>query len=158
MFRSTNVSIISLTIIFIYLVSLLRLKKAPKMKQKSRLTIAVKSLLLAAFVLFFTGCEYDYVEPDNVPIDTQISFSGDMVPIFNSSCNFSGCHSSGAVPPDLTPGGAYASLFANNMIDTENPTGSLLYTSMKSGSMKKYATPDKTKIVLAWIEQGGLNN
>lgn len=141
-----------------YLVSLLRLKKVTKMKQKSRFTIAATSLLLAVFVLLFTGCEYDYVEPDNAPITTKVSFSGDVMPIFNSSCNFSGCHSAGSVPPDLTPGGAYESLFANNMVDTENPSGSTLYTTMNSGSMKKYSTPDKTKIILAWIEQGALNN
>ncbi len=141
-----------------YLVSLLCLKKATKMKQKSRFTIAAISLLLAAFVLLFTGCEYDYVEPDNAPILTKVSFSGDILPIFNSSCNFSGCHSAGAVSPDLTSGNAYESLFANDMVDTENPAGSLLYTSMNSGSMKKYSTPDQTKLILAWINQGGLNN
>ena len=158
MFCSTNVSTIRLAIIYMNFVSLYRLMKTTKMKQKSRFTIAAISLLLAAFVLLFTGCEYDYVEPDNAPIVTKVSFSGDVVPIFNSSCNFSGCHSAGAVPPDLTPGGAYESLFANNMVDTENPTGSILYTSMNNGSMKKYSTPDKTKIILAWIEQGALDN
>jgi hypothetical protein len=128
------------------------------MKQKSRSTIAAISLLLAAFVLLFSGCEYDYVEPDNVPIVTKVSFSGDVVPIFNSSCNFSGCHSAGAVSPDLTPDNAYQSLLTNDMVNTENPGSSELYTSMNNGSMKKYSTPDKTKIILAWIEQGALDN
>ena len=128
------------------------------MKQKSRFTHTALSLILAAFVLLFAGCEYDYVEPDNAPIVTKVSFSGDVMPIFNSSCNFSGCHSAGAVLPDLTPGGAYASLFANNMVDAENPAGSKLYATMNSGSMKKYSNPDKTKIILAWITQGALDN
>lgn len=128
------------------------------MKQKSKFTLTALSLLLTAFVLLFTGCEYDYVEPDNAPVVTKVSFSGDVVPIFNSSCNFSGCHSAGAVPPDLTPGNAYASLFANNMVDIGNPSGSLLYSTMNSGSMKKYSTPDKNKMILAWITQGGLDN
>ena len=140
------------------LVSLQCLKKSTNMKQKSKFTLTAISLLLAAFALLFTGCEYDYVEPDNAPIVTKVSFSSDIVPIFNSSCNFSGCHSAGAVPPDLTPGGAYESLFANDMVDMENPTDSELYTTMNSGSMKKYSTPDKTKIVLAWITQGALDN
>lgn len=147
-----------MAIIFKYLVSLLCLKKATKMKQKSRFTIAAISLLLTAFVLLFTGCEYEYVEPDNVPILTNVSFSGDVVPIFNSSCSFSGCHSVGAVLPDLTPDNAYESLFTNNMVDAEDPAGSILYTTMNNGSMKKYASTEKTKIILAWIEQGGLNN
>ena len=128
------------------------------MKQKSTITFAAISLSLAVFLLLFTGCEYDYVEPDNAPIVTKISFSGDVVPIFNNSCNFSGCHSAGAVPPDLTPGRAYESLFANNMVDSENPASSVLYSTMNSGSMKKYSTPDKTKIILAWITQGALDN
>ena len=128
------------------------------MKQQSRFTFTALSLLMATFVLFFTGCEYDYVEPDNAPITTNVSFSGDVVPIFNSSCNFSGCHSTGAVAPDLTPGNGKKSLFDNNMVDIENPAASKLYTVMNSGSMKKYSTPDKTKIILAWINQGALDN
>ncbi len=129
-----------------------------KMKQKSRFTHIVLSLLMAVFVLLFTGCEYDYVEPDNAPIVTKVSFSGEVLPIFNNSCNFSGCHSAGAVSPDLTPGNAYESLFANNMVDKENPAESELYNTINKGSMKKYSTPDKTKIILAWITQGALDN
>lgn len=128
------------------------------MEQKSRFTHTTLSLFLAAFILLFTSCEYDYVEPDNAPIAAKVSFSGDVVPIFNSSCNFSGCHSAGAVSPDLAPGNAYASLFANDMVNIEKPADSKLYTTMNSGSMKKYSTPDKTKMVLAWITQGGLDN
>lgn len=128
------------------------------MRQKSRFTRTVLSLFLAVFVLPFAGCEYDYVEPDNAPIDTQVSFSGDVVPIFNSSCNFSGCHSAGAVSPDLTPANAYKSLFDEDMIDKKNPANSELYTEVNKGSMKKYSTPDKNKIILAWITQGALDN
>ncbi len=158
MFPYTNISIIRLAFISIYLVSLQCLKKTKTMKQKSRFIHTVLSLSLAAFVLIFTGCEYDYVEPDNEPIATKVSFSADVVPIFNSSCNFSGCHSAGAVSPDLTPGNAYASLFSTNMIDKENPAGSELYSAINKGSMKKYSTPDKTKLILAWISQGALDN
>ena len=128
------------------------------MKQKSRIIHTVLSLLLAAFVLPFAGCEYDYVEPDSAPIVTKVSFSGDVVPIFNSSCNFSGCHSAGAVSPDLTPANAYKSLFAEDMIDKENPAESELYSTINKGSMKKYSTPDKNKIILTWITQGALDN
>ena len=128
------------------------------MEKRSRFTAGTIGIALAASTLLFSGCEYDYAEPDLTPITTEVSFAADVVPIFNNSCNFSGCHSAGATLPDLTPNGAYESLLDNNMIDTENPANSELYKSMNSGSMKKYSTPEETKIIFAWIEQGALEN
>ncbi|MDD3742600.1 MAG: hypothetical protein PHX54_03145 [Lentimicrobiaceae bacterium] len=105
-----------------------------------------------------SGCEYEFIEFDDSPILEEVSFKDDVIPIFNSSCGFSGCHVTGAVPPDLTAENAYQSLMKLNMVSANEPANSLLYTSMASGSMKKYSTPDQTRIIRAWIEQGAKNN
>jgi hypothetical protein len=115
-------------------------------------------LFSTLFLLVLGGCEYEVVEPDRTPVTEEVLFSGKIIPIFNASCNFSGCHSAGAVPPDLTPAGAYASLMGLNQIDTVNPANSILYKSMTTGSMKNYSNADQAKLILAWIEQGAKNN
>lgn len=124
-----------------------------KTTKKTRLSIAGLAL-----IALLSGCEYDYIQPDNAPITTEVKFSSDIIPIFETSCNMSGCHSAGATPPDLSPANAYTDLFQTAMIDTITPTNSVLYTSMHSGSMKKYSTPTQTQTILAWIEQGAKNN
>ncbi len=106
---------------------------------------------------FLTGCEYEYVVPDNTPPPTVISFATDIMPIFNASCNLSGCHAAGAFEPDLSPANAYASL-QNGYINTADPSTSLIYTAMATGSMKSFTTTGNANLVRAWIEKGALNN
>lgn len=127
-----------------------------KMKRKPGIFTFALWLLLAG--IGFSGCDYEFIEFDETPITTEVSFKNDVVPVFNVSCGFSGCHAAGAVPPELTPERAYQSLFSNNMVVANEPANSLLYTSMASGSMKKYSTPEQTRLIRAWIEQGALNN
>lgn len=121
-----------------------------------------KSLLLAmltaSFLAIMTGCEYEVVEPDRTPITEEIKFSEKIIPIFNASCNNSGCHAAGAFLPDLSPANAYASLISENQINTENPASSALYISVTTGSMKSFSTAEQAKLILAWIEQGAKNN
>lgn len=112
--------------------------------------------MLVAFMV--ASCEYESVEPVEVDPDTELSFKDDIIPIFNESCNSSGCHATGDWAPDLTPENAYESLFANGHVDTVTPENSVLYESMNSGSMKTYSTPEDTQIILTWIEQGAKDN
>lgn len=119
-------------------------------------TIAIAAIAIMALL---SGCEYEFVEPERVPVPTEeISFATDIMPIFNSSCNMSGCHAAGAFSPDLSPSNAYNSLTQNNLIDQNTPSNSLIYTSVSSGSMKSFATATDASIILAWIQQGAKNN
>ncbi len=106
----------------------------------------------------FTSCEYEWIQPEKKPISETLSFSADIIPIFNGGCNAQGCHSPGDTPPDLSAGNAYGALFDGAFIDTVTPEASLLYTTMKSGSMKFYTNPGDEAIVLEWIRQGAMNN
>ena len=120
----------------------------------------IKNILLLLFLGIFlnTACDYAYVEPEVTPLPDVISFSTHIVPIFNSSCNMSGCHNSGGFAPDLTPANAYNDLFAENLIDTINPANSGLYTKINGGSMTSYSTPSNNSFILLWIQQGAKNN
>lgn len=124
-----------------------------KSKKVTRLALA------GAFAMtLLSGCEYDYVvEPTPEPITTELKFSSDIIPIFNESC-LGPCHSQGSIPPDLSPENAYNSLVEGNMIDSEDAANSLIYTVIKSGSMKMYAKTGDAEKILAWIEQGAKNN
>ncbi|MDZ7777133.1 MAG: hypothetical protein U5L09_16725 [Bacteroidales bacterium] len=113
-------------------------------------------MMLIAFMV--ASCEYESVAPVEIDPDTELSFKNDIIPIFNESCNSSGCHATGDWTPDLTPENAYEALFAGDFIDTTSPANSDLYESMNSGSMKIYSTPEAMASILQWIEQGAKNN
>jgi hypothetical protein len=126
-------------------------------KLNTKLTSAI-AMVAIAFMTFLTGCEYEFVEPEFIPPPTDtVSFANDVMPIFNASCNMSGCHAAGAFEPDLSPANAYTNL-QNGFINTATPSSSLIYTSMATGSMKSFTTAAEASIVLGWIQQGALNN
>lgn len=126
-------------------------------KLNSRFTPAIAIAALALMALL-SGCEYEFVEPEKVPVVTQVSFATDVIPIFNASCNMSGCHSAGGTSPDLSPANAYNSLSQGGLIDTANPAGSEIYVVITTGSMKSFATPTQANMILTWIQKGALNN
>ncbi len=118
-----------------------------------------KTVLLFAFAGFILcSCEYEWIQPEKQPIPDNVSFSGDIMPIFNNGCNTNVCHGAGGTAPDLSEGNAYNALIDGSYVDTDTPEASILYTTMKSGTMKPYTTPGDEEIVLGWIQQGALNN
>ncbi|MFC2107774.1 hypothetical protein ACFLRY_05520 [Bacteroidota bacterium] len=114
--------------------------------------------LLATCLLFMVSCEYEWIEPDLPPIPNDVSFQNNIMPIFDKSCNMGGCHDAGAFDPDLSAANAYNNLIDGALVDTAAPDASILYTTLKSGSMKTYAEPGDAEIILAWIKQGAKNN
>lgn len=119
---------------------------------------ALMLFALAAFLL--CSCEYEWIEPEKVNIPDNVSFTNDVMPIFNNGCNTSVCHGAGASNPDLSEGNAYNALVNGGYVDTETPDASRIYTSMISGgSMQSYVqNPADAEIILAWIKQGAENN
>lgn len=86
------------------------------------------------------------------------SFATDIIPVFNASCNMSGCHSAGHTVVDLSPENAYASLFAKGMIDLSTPENSKLYTKLLSGTHDGRSTSAQQALILQWISEGALDN
>jgi len=122
-------------------------------------------LIFAMVVSFFTACEYDFIEPIKptpiVPPGDTISFSLNIVPIWNNGNNCTSCHNTGGQAPDLTPSAAYNSIISMGLIDQANPANSIIYLhpspSTSGHSWKKY-TIDEAAAILEWIEDGAKNN
>jgi hypothetical protein len=105
------------------------------------------------------SCQYDWLDPIDPVIPDVVSYSADIQPIFDNSCNSSGCHSTGGVSPDLTPANSYNDLMAKGMVNVSAPESSRLYTkSATGGSMNKYCQPGDPDLILKWIQDGALNN
>jgi hypothetical protein len=125
--------------------------------------ILIALILLCGTVFFLAGCYKDKTVITDAPeITRTVSFSQDIIPIFNTSCNVSGCHSSGGQTPNLTEANAFNALTIGNYYDKNNPENSLLYLKVSgkkgtpmpvSGVHKDYAA-----LILAWIKQGANNN
>lgn len=129
------------------------------MKMK-KLLITLMILVLGLFI--FTACEYETIEYEKIVIQPgdSVSFSLDIIPIFDLSCNSSGCHVAKHWAVDLTPANAYTDLFAKNMIDTAVAANSELYTKLidAAGTHVGRSTPAQQGLILAWIEDGAKNN
>ena len=125
----------------------------------------VKILLIFGVVLFFEGCVYDFIVPETIPVidpddpnAEQISFSADILPIFQSKCV--SCHTTGKQLPDLSAANAYSSLNSTRYINSSSPDQSKIYTRPKpsnTDSHPKYSEAEAA-IVLVWIQQGAKNN
>ena len=120
--------------------------------------------LVGSMILMFSlsSCYYDLELEEDVPIDFQVNFQNDIIPIFKANCSVTGCHVSGSVSPDLSPANAFNSLMSNGLINTNDPSSSELYlwvSGQKSTPMPVGGVDPTIKAtILAWIEQGALNN
>ncbi len=126
-----------------------------------------KSITMAgiiAVVFLFSNC-YKVTTVDltgNAVLDREISFSRDVIPIFEKSCALSGCHAPGSQVPDLSASRAYESLLQENLINFEDPANSELYdwlTGKLAPAMPLGGPdPDINAVVLTWLTQGAQNN
>ena len=114
--------------------------------------------LFAGFTLW-QSCEYDWVETEPVITPDTVSFSQNIIPIFERGCNAGVCHGDGGKNPILTTSDAYNSLTTGGYVDTATPENSIIYTEMADGGeMNKYTQYGDSDLVLKWIQQGALNN
>ncbi len=121
-------------------------------------------VLISAAVFLLAGCYKNktVLFDTGEEITRPVSFASDILPIFNKSCNTSGCHSTGGKAPDLTAGNAFISLANGNHLNTADPLSSNIYlwmTGKKSSPMPLSGiNKDYNAMVLAWIKQGAQNN
>lgn len=122
------------------------------------------TILLSSLVFLLAGCYKDktvYFDTGE-EITRTVSFATDIVPIFNKSCNTSGCHSTGGKTPDLSIVNAYTSLSNGGFVNTGDPQSSSIYLWMtgKKGTPMPVSgiNKDYNALVLAWIKQGAQNN
>jgi hypothetical protein len=134
--------------------------------------IMSKKIAAAAMILVFaglictTGCyKVTTLVVDNTQAITRpVSFSKDLVPIFDKSCAISGCHKSGGTSPDLSAANAYNSIINGSLVNLGTPASSELYlwlTGKRAVAMPAGAANNPSSInqlVLAWVTQGAKNN
>ena len=99
------------------------------------------------------SCTYEEISPKKVDVPDSVKFSTNIIPIFNASCNVTGCHNKGGIPPDLTPGNAYVSLTFFGYVDVDLPEQSILYKKITTGSMTNFASDQDRELILKWIQQ-----
>ena len=121
-------------------------------------------LILAGVITMFLGsCNYDYLAfPVPDPPDTNVVYSwkDDIVDIFpETACT--NCHPSSA-GLDLTVDNAYASIWANDLIDTADPENSKIWyyphPTLGSHAAKYNASDERVGFMLEWIKQGAKDN
>ncbi len=126
-------------------------KMYEKMKLFNRL------LLLCACILLLDSCYSDVIEEDVLDENTEISFSEDVIPIFENSCLT--CHGSDYSSPILTSEKAYESLTSGGYIDTDDPESSILVEQLNSDHPYEGAVTDtELQTIILWIKQGANDN
>jgi hypothetical protein len=126
-----------------------------------------KQVLVAILIVMsacFFSCKKKTTSPSPTPpLPAIVSFSNDIIPVFNAHCNTSGCHGSGspAAGLNLSPSVAYSQLFTKHEIDTTNASNSNLYIEVASGQMPKAGgklSDYNISLIQKWIQQKAKNN
>jgi hypothetical protein len=130
----------------------------------------MKRIIIYTGVMFtimigFSSCYKDIIVPemgsgpDDLP-PKQVSYQGELAPMFNASCTAAGCHVTGAHKPYLTTAVSYGEIVNGGYVNLANPKESKLY-QMITGEMAQYMpAPVKTNTqqVYDWIRNGAPNN
>ncbi|MBI9033313.1 MAG: hypothetical protein JEZ03_02465 [Bacteroidales bacterium] len=130
----------------------------------------LKGFMVLFVALMAASCEYEFIEPNipppPPPIDTTgngdgVSFSVDIVPIWNDNDFCTSCHNTGGQKPDLTPGYAYQSLIDHDLVVAEDPDNSMIYYYLLPNAAthtRKQYDYTQADIIKRWIEEGANNN
>jgi hypothetical protein len=124
-------------------------------------TKLVATTITAAFAAVMAACTHSPQVPQ-----VTVSFSRDIIPIFQASCTIgSDCHSvanNANSNIDLSDNAAYSTIVSKGLVMVNTPVASLLYVEVSSGVMPKapYLPLSQAQLstILTWIKQGALNN
>ena len=123
--------------------------------------ILLQTLAVLTVIILVSSCQYKWiVEPEIPPPDPEdtISFSQEIEPIWSTQ-GCTGCHSTGGQKPDLTAGNAYGSITSLGLVNTETPEESkIYYYPLPDGNHYVKYQSSQAALILAWIEQGALDN
>lgn len=129
-------------------------------------------LILTGIAFISYACTYNKGEAVNpagcTTVIENVSFSNDIQPILTANCATSGCHS-GNDPEgnlNLEASKSYAALHqrGKGYIDTDNPTYSVLYSSLISISSpmppigQQPLNACDLKRIETWMKEGALDN
>ena len=126
-----------------------------------------KQVLVAILIVtsaYFFSCKKKTTSPSPTPsLPATVSFSNDIMPVFNAHCNTSGCHGGGSPSAglNLSSNVAYSQLFTKHEIDTSNASNSNLYIEVASGQMPQTGgklSDYNINLIQKWIQQKAKNN
>lgn len=120
--------------------------------------------IISVVIFLLAGCYKDktILFDTGEEITRTVSFSNDIIPIFNNSCNSSGCHNTGGISPDLSGTNAFTMITTGGYLNVSSAESSELYLWMagKKGTPMPVSgiNKDYNALILAWIKQGANNN
>lgn len=129
-----------------------------KQTQDISLIYRFKYLLVMLFtMLLLTGCYFDVMVEERIVETSDISFSDDIIPIFQSSCI--SCHDGIVAYPLLIENYAYESLWSGNYINVDDAKSCMLIKKIQEDHPFEGAvTNTEMEKIILWIEQGASNN
>lgn len=117
----------------------------------------INKLLFILILLGFQSCYYDVVITEEETATLIKSFSGDVLPVFRSSCV--SCHDGTITYPDLRDANAYKSLTLGNYLSVSDPENSKLITKIRSGHPYQGAlTEGEIQRLIGWMKEGAKEN
>lgn len=116
-------------------------------------------------LMLLSACESEKLQKVESEELEGISLKDSLMPIFNRSCNYSGCHD-GSIPPNLTAKSAYNALNLGGYLDVGDPENSSLYKKLGGSNpmpptsvpSDQYLTKHEKDMILSWIRNGAENN
>jgi hypothetical protein len=144
------------------------------MKLEINHVVTLKFVFVLCLVISgYSSCTYKNEEEVNpsgtcsgVSLDS-VSFSNDIIPIFVANCDNSGCHTGNTQASNilnLSPSVAYSQLSkkGSGYINVSNPSFSVLYSTLVSGSPAMPPSGPlsncELELIQKWMSQGGKNN
>lgn len=115
----------------------------------------IAALVLVILAVSFTSCRK---EPMLAPGTTQVCFDQKVMPVIQSNCAMSGCHSANGESPDLS---SYMSI--KSTVISGDPNKSKLYNVITSKGLTLISMPPKPRpklyveqvnLITIWILQG----
>ncbi|MFZ4399788.1 MAG: hypothetical protein ACOYO1_07120 [Bacteroidales bacterium] len=120
----------------------------------------IKFACLSAVCIFaLSSCKHDSTPPviDETAIKDTVYFYDEVLPIVQSNCAISGCHTGGEEEPDLSN---YSNIL--NMVKPGDPQNSRLYKYAIGSEMppppKTPLNLEQVTLIYGWIKQGALEN
>ncbi len=109
-------------------------------------------LVCGAAALAITSCTKDKAANPAAIVDcSKVTFSGDIMPIMQNSCNTTGCHNAGGAAPMPLTSYSEIKIYVDN--------GMIADRVLVKGDMPPGGLPeDQKKKIKCWIENGAPDN
>lgn len=111
-------------------------------------------------LFLMASCDYEVIEPVDVQV-TNVSFSNDIIPIFEGSCALSGCHDATTkiMGIDFSAANAYQTIQSKSLVTAGDPDNSKLYVKIStSGTHDGRASVSDQGYIKQWITEGAKDN